>query len=215
MTNINKIGFWAALVAAGGSAAYALVQVMQMVDILTFPWGQIAIYGTSLIIPLPFILAMAALYQVTPVQAEDKKIYALTALLLSGIYGAFVAFNYLVQLLTVLPAQMAGQGAAVAALDQTPHSLFWAVDGMGYLTLGLATLLASAVFPATRRGRWARRFFLWNFLMDPVIAYVYFAPAFSEQLLVLAFPWAFTATGSMLMLGLWFREREGIDMGAK
>lgn len=201
---INKIGYGAALAAGGASAGFSVVQTLQVVGVLTFPWDAIAIYGFSLLIPVPLVLAMLALHYAV---AEEKKFFTHGALVFTAVYAAYVSLNYVVQLATVIPALLANAGETIRLLDQTPHSLFWDVDALGYIFLGLATLMAYPVFERKGAGRWARRFFLANSLMTPVIAFVYFYPKFSYALLLLASPWMVTATGSMLALAFYFRER--------
>jgi uncharacterized protein (TIGR03382 family) len=46
-----------------------------------------------------------------------------------------------------------------------------------------------------------------NALVTPLIAVVYFYPAFSTKLLFLGFPWGITAPLCMLMLALMLRRR--------
>jgi hypothetical protein len=52
----------------------------------------------------------------------------------------------IVQLATVIPMSLKGKLEKVQILDQTPHSLFWNFDALGYISMGLATLLAVPVF---------------------------------------------------------------------
>lgn len=96
--------------------------------------------------------------------------------------------------------------ASLGVLDQTPHSLFWTLDALGYIFLGAATLFAVPVFAGSASRRWVRYFFLANALMTPVIALVYFFPRFSIPLLLLGTPWLVTAPGSFLLLALMFRR---------
>jgi hypothetical protein len=121
-------------------------------------------------------------------------------------YAAYVNLNYVVQLATVLPAKLGG-AATVPVIDQTAHSLFWDADGLGYLCLGLATLLAAPVFSGRPRQRWLRGFFIANGLMVPVLAVVYFSPVFSIPLLLCAAPWIVTTCGSLWLLMRFFRQQ--------
>ncbi len=121
-------------------------------------------------------------------------------------YGTYVSLNYAVQLATVIPAARRGTLDQIRILEQTPHSLFWDVDALGYICLGFATLFGSLVFTTRGVEKWAKSFFLANALMTPVVATVYFYPTFSASLLVLASPWIVTASGSMLCLALYFKS---------
>jgi len=112
-----------------------------------------------------------------------------------------------VQLATVIPASLSGTLDQIRILDQTPHSLFWNVDALGYIFLALATLFASFFFANKGFERWVKWFFIANFLVTPLICVVYFYPTFSYTLLLLGTPWIVTASGSMLVLALFFRRQ--------
>jgi len=201
---IYKFGFWFAFVAFVASVGYDIVQILQVVGSLKPPLDAILIYSFSLGIPVPFLLAMVALHYSAP---NDKKIWTHAALLFTVIYTTYVVLNYVVQLATVIPASLAGTSDAIRVLDQTPHSLFWDVDALGYIFLALATLFASFLFSNQGFERLVKWFFLANFIVTPLIGFVYFYPTFSYGLLLLATPWIITASGSMLVLTLFFKRQ--------
>lgn len=202
--NLYKVGFWSALVASIGAVGYSVVQIMQILRLLSYPLDAIIIYGFSLCIATPFILAMLALHHLTP---EGKKYWSHAAVLFAVVYAVYVNLNYVVQLATVIPASLKGTLDEVRILDQTPHSLFWDVDALGYIFMGLATLFAVPVFSRTGLEKWLRWFFLANGLIIPLFAFVYFYPHFSMTLLLLGLPWAVTAPGSILLLTVFFRRK--------
>jgi hypothetical protein len=201
---INTIGFWAALVAFGASVGFDGAQILQVVGFVTYPLDAILIYGFSLGIPIPLILAMLALHYSVP---NDKKIWTHAALLFTVMYALYVTLNYVVQLATVIPASLQGTLDEIRVLDQTPHSLFWDVDALGYIFMGIAMLFAVPVFAKQGLERWVRWFFLANFLFTPVVALVYFYPTFSTTLLLLASPWMITASGSLFVFALFFKRQ--------
>jgi hypothetical protein len=129
-----------------------------------------------------------------------KEFRSSAALLFTIMYGTYVTLNYTVQLATVIPAARRGTLDQIRILDQTPHSLFWDVDALGYICM-----FGSFVFSTHGVEKWAKGFFLANALMTPIIATVYFYPTFSIPLLVLGSPWIVTAAGSMLCLAINFR----------
>jgi len=198
---LNKVGFWLALVAFVAVSGYSVVQILQVIGFLGRPWDEALIYGFSLCIATPFMLALLALHYITP---EEKRFWSHAAVLFAVMYTLYVTWNYVVQLTAVIP-----YAAPDPVLVQTPHSLFWTADALGYISLGLATLFAIPVFAKQGMGRWVRRFFLAHALVPPLISFVYFYPDFSTTLLLLGLPWIVTATGSMLFLMLYFRERLG------
>ncbi|MEJ7738735.1 MAG: hypothetical protein WKF97_15010 [Chitinophagaceae bacterium] len=200
---INKIGFWSGVVAFGSNAAFVLVQSLQLLGILSYPYDEILIYGFSLGIVLPFLLGMLALHHVTP---NGKRFWSHAALIFTIIYSVFVTANYVVQLATVIPMTLKGTSNQISILIQTPHSLFWDFDAIGYIFMGLATLFAVPVFQKQGFQRWVRISFLANSLVTLLIAFVYFYPTFSDRLLLLGLPWVITAPMSMLLLAILFKK---------
>jgi hypothetical protein len=53
---IQKIGFWAGLMAFVSTLAYVIVQVLQVAGAFRFPLDEQLIYGTSLCIVTPFLI---------------------------------------------------------------------------------------------------------------------------------------------------------------
>lgn len=198
---VNKFGYLSALIAFLATVAFVIVQLLQVMSFLSFPWDEILIYGTSLCIVIPFVLAMLALHYTTP---EDKRLWTHGGLIFSILYSVFVTANYVVQLATVLPMKLRGQGNAIAILDQTPHSMFWNFDALGYIFMGLAMLVTVPAFKKDGFQKWVRFSFLANALVTPLISFVYFNPAFSDRVLLLGLPWGLTAPLAMLMLAFLF-----------
>ena len=201
---IYKFGFWSGVLAFISTLAFVIVQLLQVAGVLSFPLDEFLIYGTSLCIVIPFVLEILALHYVA---SEDKKIYSHAALIFSILYAVFVTSNYVVQLATVIPMQLKGALHEVQVLKQTPHSLFWDFDAIGYICMGFATLFAVPVFEKHGFQKWVRISFLANALATPLIAIVYFYPTFSARLYILGFPWGITAPLSMLMLTIMFRKK--------
>ena len=200
---IYKIGYWSGILAFGSTLAFTIVQLLQLLHVLTYPLDEILIYGFSLCIVIPFMVEMLALHHLT---APEKKFWSHAALLFTVLYVVFVTSNYVVQLATVIPATLRGNAADIRILQQTLHSLFWDFDAIGYIFMGLATLSAVPIFEKKGYQNWVRNVFLIHALVTPLIAFVYFYPHFSEQLLLIAIPWFITAPLSMLVLALFFKK---------
>jgi hypothetical protein len=203
MNSIHKVGYWSGLIAFGSTLAFGIVQSLQLLRFLTYPWDEILIYGTSLCIVVPFMFEMLALHHVAP---AHKKLWSHAALLFTMFYVFFVTANYVVQLATVIPMTLNGATHEIDILRQTPHSLFWDFDAIGYIAMRLATLSAVPVFDEHGFDKWVKYCFVVHALVTPLIAYVYFYPDFSEKLLLLGIPWAITAPLSMVLLAIWFRK---------
>ncbi len=205
MTKINEIGYWSGLVAFVSVVAFVVVQLLQILGMLHFPLDEILIYATSLCIVVPFMLEMLALHYLT---VKEKQFWTHAALLFTLIYAVFVTANYVVQLATVVPAKLAGNAEAIRVLEQTPHSMFWNFDAIGYIAMGLATLFAIPALGNTGFDKGVRIAFIAHVLVTPLISFVYFYPGFSNNVLLLGLPWALTAPTFMLMLAVMLRSRQ-------
>lgn len=186
------------------TTAYVVVQVLQVAGLIGFPMDEILIYGTSLCIVIPFLLEMLAFHYVT---RDEKKFWSHAAVIFSVIYGVFVTANYVIQLATVIPMKLRGEAEGIAVLEQTPHSMFWNYDAIGYIFMGLAVFVALPALERTGFEKWVRLSFWAHALVTPLITVVYFYPVFSQKLLFLGFPWGITAPVAMLMLALLFRKK--------
>jgi hypothetical protein len=204
---INEVGYWAGLAAFASAVAYDVVQILQIVGVLQFPLDEILIYGTSLCIVVPFVLEILALHHLT---SADRRFWTHASLIFTTVYAVFVTANYVVQLATVIPAELSGTAEAIRVLEQTPHSLFWDYDAVGYISMGLATLLAVPALSNVGFERWVRFSLLANALATPLIGIVYFYPTYSTRLLFLGFAWGITAPLFMLMLALLLRRRQSV-----
>ncbi len=201
--SINKIGFWSGLAAFIATIAYCIIQVLQLYGVFTYPTDERLIYGSSLCIVIPFILVILSLHYITP---KEKRFWSHAALIFTTLYAVFVSANYVVQLATVIPETLKGSLNEVRILQQTPHSLFWDFDALGYICMGLATLAAIPVFKKQGFQKWVRLSFIANALVTPLITIVYFYPVYSYKLLLLGFPWAITAPLFMLVLAIMFKK---------
>lgn len=209
---VTRIGFWSALVAFVGAIGYILSVPMQIFNLLSPLQDSILAFASSVIIATPFLLGMLALHYTV---SEEKKFWTHAAVVFAVIYATYCTLNYVVQLTTVIPAgyswtfeNQQGTVGPLMLLNQTPHSLFWDIDGLGYIFLNLATLFAFPVFEERGLQNWVRWFFLANGLITPLFAISYFYPTFSVPILLLGgLPWAITVPGCLLLLALFFRQR--------
>jgi len=185
-TKIHKFGFRFGILAFASNVAFVIVQTLQLLRVLKYPFDEIFIYGFSLCIVIPFVLEMLAFYYTT---SEDKKFWGHAALIF-----------------TVIPMTLRGATDEIKMLIQTPHSLFWDFDAIGYISMGFATLFGALAIEKQGFQRWVRISFLANALVTPLIAFVYFYPDFSETILLLGIPWMITAPVAMLLLAIMFKK---------
>ena len=210
--NVRELGFWCGLAAAAATIAFDVVQLGQVVGVLHFPLDEVLIYGTSLCIVVPFLLEMIALHHLAD---GAKKFWTHAAVTFSVIYAVFVTSNYVVQLATVIPSKLGASADAIRILEQTPHSLFWNYDAIGYISMGLAALMVFPVFANSGFERWVKISVLAHALVTPLIAIVYFYPTYSPTLLLLGLPWALTAPAFMALIAVNIRrQRDGASLRA-
>lgn len=201
---ISQIGCLAGLGAFISTVAYDVVQVLQIIGVLRFPYDEILIYGTALCIVIPFVLEMLALHYLTE---KAKQFWTHAALIFTVIYAVFVIPNYVVQLAVVIPSKLNGTYEATRILEQFPHSMFWNYDAIGYISMGLATLFAAPALANTGFEKWVKISFIIHALTTPLIIIVYFYPVYSTKLLFLGFPWGITAPLFMLLLAVMLCKR--------
>ena len=197
-TSAVRTGYWSAIIAFWAIVGYGVAQIAQVVGIVEAPLDAILIYATSLAIATPFMLAMLALHYVAP---PEKRFWSHAALLFAVMYNVFVTIMYVVQLAAVIPYNVTDPALTVA-----PHSLFWTLDALAYISMGVATLFGAFVFSQTAGERRVKYFFFANALATPLIALVYFYPTFSISLLFVGSAWLITAPGAMLTLAGHFRK---------
>lgn len=195
----RKVGFISSLIAFIASSGFGIAQIFQIVGVLTFPVDAYLIYGFSLGIATPFVVATISLYHLLP---AEKRFWTHIALAFAVMYAMYVNLNYVVQMVTVLPAAKKGIIEEIRILDQTPHSLFWDIDALGYICMGISTFFLALSF--SREQKWLRIFLFANAAMVPVISFVYFYPTFSTAILLIASPWIVTTCGSLLLLAAYF-----------
>ena len=157
---IYKVGFRTGIIAFIATLAFFIAQILQILKVFNYPWDEISIYGFSLCITIPFLLEMLALHYTVPL---EKKYWSHAALIFTSLYVVFVTANYVVQLATVIPMTLKGNAEEIGILIQTPHSLFWDFDALGYILMGLATLFAVPVFEKTGFQKWVRLVNSWTY----------------------------------------------------
>ncbi|MGP0094117.1 MAG: hypothetical protein ACLPKB_29850 [Xanthobacteraceae bacterium] len=195
-----KLGFCASIIAFIAVVGYGVAQILQVLKIVNYPLSDILIYGFSLCISVPFLIAVLALHDTVD---SRQRLWARGALLFGVMYVTYVVLMYTVQLSVVIPKSMHSPSSDV--LGVAPQTLFWDIDALGYISMGISTLFAALALPRTESGVWARRFLLSNAIITPVIAFIYFYPHFSLGVLLLGLPWLITAPGSLVALALYFR----------
>lgn len=197
-----KLGYGMALVALIATLGYGAAQIAQVAGWLGYPVADIIIYATSLGISAPYLVAILVLSETAD---PERRVWALGASAFGVMYVTYVALMYTVQLSSVMPNAL--HGPSTGLLSVAPHSLFWDIDALGYIAMGISALFAGLSLTPSGSGLWARRFLLAHGLITPLIAFIYFYPHFSVGLLMLGTPWLITASGSLLGIAAYLRAR--------
>lgn len=199
----GRFGFWAALAAFAASLGYGVPQLLQVAGILHDPWDRILIFAPSLALAPAFVLTMAAMHEATP---ADRRVLSLSALALATMYATLVSIVYVTQLGTVIPHDIAGDGAAYAAFACCgQHQFATGVDLLGYTLMSLSTLVAAFVFTGPRQ-RMARWWLFANGLLAPFLLGQLAWPA----LIYVGALWLITFPVAMIALA-WFFATPGAD----
>jgi len=197
LSSVASIGRFAASLARVAALTYLIGQMIEVAGILPTPWSGIAVYAPCLLMAMPFMVAMTALHYQTP---PAYRFWSGVAVLIAAMYATFATLEYVVQLTVVLPYD--SSNAIINAAS--PHTMFWSVDAVSYILLGLSMFFAYRLFWRPGIERWTRRFFLANAAVTPLLCVAYFYPSVSTALLILASPWAITGPGALLCLALYF-----------
>ena len=206
---IARVGFWSASAACAAVLAYDLVQILQVLGYLHFPFDEILIFGTSLCIVVPFVFTILAVHYST---RPELRFWTHAALIFTTMYAVFGTANYVVQLTTVIPAKLRGTADTIRMLEQTPHSLFWDFDAIAYIAMGLAMLVTIPALESTGLEGWVRRACMANVGSTVLAGIVYFYPTFSTKLLLIGFPWGITAPLCLWLLATALKSRPGSDL---
>lgn len=122
----------------------------------------------SLLLAPSFLWLVSCLHGET---APEHRQRTRLALALTAVYAALVGLNYTVQLTVVRAGMLSGEtdGLALWAMGN-PHSIFWALEVVGYGFMGLAAAVAAPGLTSVA----ARRLFYANALIQVVATAAYF-----------------------------------------
>jgi hypothetical protein len=193
-----KTGYWSAVLAAAWTVWF-IVAFVPWISALP-AWTGIAAYAAAFdsvgylawVIPcflltMTFPVLMAAIYLYLPV---DRRAPALVALVFASIYGAVLGATYFLLGTVVRGALLSGtvDGLELLVIG-SPYSLLNALEGAGYLFMGLATVFAGIAWRVP--GRW-RRATRWSLIINGAVGVLGVIAG------VLG-----SAVGTMISLGFW------------
>lgn len=192
------MGFWAAVLAATWTVWFIVAFAVWLGALPA--WSGADAYAATFepalymawvvpcfLLSITFPVLIAAMYLYLP---ADRRAPALVAVIFACIYGAVLGSTYF--LLGTVVRSLA-QGGVVDGLEWlvigSPYSLLNALEGAGYLFMGMATVFAGLAWRVP--GRW-RRATRWLLILNGAVGIA--------GVVVGVLGWA---TGAMLSLGIW------------
>ena len=174
---VSRLGFWAAIATVVVTAVFAAVAAptpprsglfctsacvtYPYVDVAQFIPGDFIWMVAGLLLAPIFVVLMACIHAATP---EPRNLYSRIALSFAVAYAVIISVDYFVQLTVVVPSLQAGETEGLSLFTQyDPNGLFIALESLGYLTMTIAFLFASAVFSSGRVERAIRWLFVLGF----------------------------------------------------
>lgn len=163
---VLTLGYWSAILASFLTIAFIVLA-------FAFPvkeWTGIEAYAASfnnlrmanfipvILLAPTVIVLMACIHYITP---ESKRVFTLIGIAFSCVYAAIICTNYFLQLYVVRLNLLNGtlEGIALLAVPNF-HSVFFALETIGYAFLSLATLFVSPVFRGGGLENWIRLLFI-------------------------------------------------------
>ncbi|MEJ2563524.1 MAG: hypothetical protein P8Z42_12685 [Anaerolineales bacterium] len=163
---VKKLGFWAAILAAIFSLLFAVLAIAYSPP----DWAGIEAYAEGfdflqmlnmipvVLVTIAVIVVMACIHSIAP---SSKKVFSLIAIAFSVVYASIISTNYYVQLFVVRLNLVSGnlEGLQLLAMPNL-HSVFFALEALGYMFLSLATLFVLPVFGRGMLAGWIRAFLI-------------------------------------------------------
>jgi hypothetical protein len=207
--NVNRIGFWSAVLASFFSIFYVVTQIGEYLNIMgsgggienpSTALGLVVLLAPSLFLALAFVILMVCVHYWAP---PEKKIWSHLGIIFAVLYTVLVSMNYFVQLTLVVPHILQGETESIRFLLFTPFDSFvYSVDLLGYSFMSLSTLFAAFAFGTKSLEGIARKFLIANGLILPFIA----LQNYYHPLIYIAMLWAITLPGATIALAMLFKK---------
>lgn len=165
-----RLGFWSAILASAFTIFFILIAVGTIMVSPPIAWSgiksytenfnslEMANYIPAFLLAPSVVVLTACIHSVTP---DKKKVFSMIGLAFAIVYAAIIPTNYYLQLFVVRLNIKASSLDGLALLAQPNlHSVFFALETLGYAFLSLATLFVSQVFTQGKLEIWIRRMFI-------------------------------------------------------
>ncbi|EKD80444.1 MAG: hypothetical protein ACD_40C00092G0005 [uncultured bacterium] len=200
--DVYKIGYWFSILSFAGAIGYTIAQIFSppLIQFFKFPWNEILIVLPSIILSISYVVVLSCLHYVTP---DNRKIYSQIALTFAIMYSVIVSSVYILQLATVIPGTLNGNGEIVKMFSIIHSQPTQAVDGLGYMFLGVSAFFAHKVFGKNGLEGKARRYLLWHGLIAPFSI----IPLWIPPVIVVSMLWFITAPLSLFWVAKYFKYK--------
>jgi hypothetical protein len=209
VSGFARLGYWAAITCGVGAVAYGVMSILiggvapaaitwdgyEQFAADYSPWPTMALLAAPLLVTVVFPLLIAAFCATV---AEERRPFALLALLFAGVYTAVLGSAYWLQLTNVPWNIVRGAGDEIAPwVMWNPASFFWPLETFAYFAMGLACLFAALAHAPGRLPRGVRGGLL---AMGPLGGW-FLSTALKDIVLNTEAWW--TLAWSLSALGLW------------
>ena len=203
---VLRVGFWSAVLTAVFCIQFSIAAVLTEAGALPAPWDVVLPFAPSLLLAPAFLAMLVSVNAVVP---SDRKIWSQLGVAFAGVYVPLCASAYVVELFVVEPRMMRGAAREMALLTLIRgDSVFNAIDGIGYVFMCLATLVAAPAFAGGRLQQWIRWLFVTNGILAAPIFLTYFV---NRQFIYAAALWSITVSSSAILLAIFFHRSGTVE----
>ncbi|CAN1211316.1 DUF4386 domain-containing protein [Tumidithrix helvetica PCC 7403] len=212
---VITLGFWSAILASVFAILFILIAIAISLMFPMKAWNGIQTYVENFnfldmasFIPA-FFLAPTMVILIVCINAispESKKIFSQIGLAFTIVYAAIIPTNYYLQLFVVRLNLQSGTLEGLSILAQPNlHSIFFALETLGYGFLSLATIFVSLVFTSGKLEIWMRSLFI---VSGAVGIFGVLAAPFGQPYLIFAGLgiWSLAFPISTILLSIFFRR---------
>ncbi|BAU53408.1 hypothetical protein [Mucilaginibacter gotjawali] len=171
--NINRLGFWSAILSLIFAMGYAVAQLLSWLNILQHPHELFWLFLPSLFLAPAFMVLIACLHYAAN---GHEKIWTAIAISFGVIYCAFATMNYFTQLTVIVPALIRREINETYPLAFKHGSFMFAIDCLGYFFMSLSSLFAAFAFRKKYKNLYT--WMLINGLLILIFIAAYFNPFF-------------------------------------
>ena len=212
---VITFGFWSAILASVFAILFVLVAIATSLMFPMKAWNGMQTYVENFnfldmasFIPAFFLtpIMVILIVCINAIAPETKKIFSHISLAFTIVYAAIIPTNYYLQLFVVRLNLQSSTLEELSILAQPNlHSIFFALETLGYEFLSLATLFVSLVFTSGKLEIWIRSLFIVSSAVG--IFGVLVAP-FDQPYLIFAGLglWSLAFPISTILLSIFFRR---------